>query len=140
MLSPSSVKQIPDRSSLQLQLLSRIIQVWLPVRSRADPDLWIKHGTTLHGSQVSRAWLRSAENIWNLIPNVVALYADVADPESQAGDEFYPLHPSTLRPMTATRVWTCAENKALALHECGLWEQSWRLKIRSYTTPIQAGE
>ncbi len=38
MLSPSSVKQIPVRSSLQLQLLSRISQIWLPVDSKStDP-------------------------------------------------------------------------------------------------------
>ncbi len=35
MLSPSSVKQIPVRSSLQLQLLSRISQIWLPVDSKS---------------------------------------------------------------------------------------------------------
>ncbi len=39
MLSPSSVKQIPVRSSLQLQLLSRISQIWLPVDSKStDPQ------------------------------------------------------------------------------------------------------
>ncbi len=35
MLSPSSVKQIPVRSSLQLQLLSRMSQIWLPVDSKS---------------------------------------------------------------------------------------------------------
>ncbi len=40
MLSPSSVKQIPVRSSLQLQLLSRISQIWLPVDSKStDPRI-----------------------------------------------------------------------------------------------------
>ncbi len=35
MLSPSSVKQIPVRYSLQLQLLSRISQIWLPADSKS---------------------------------------------------------------------------------------------------------
>ncbi len=35
MLSPSSVKQIPDRSSLQLQLLRRMSQIWLPVDNKS---------------------------------------------------------------------------------------------------------
>ncbi len=35
MLSPSSVKQIPVRSSLQQQPLSRIGQIWLPVDSKS---------------------------------------------------------------------------------------------------------
>ncbi len=34
MLSPSPVKQILVRCSLQLQLLSRVSQVWLPVDSK----------------------------------------------------------------------------------------------------------
>ncbi len=35
MLSPSSVKQILVRSSLQLELLSRISHIWLPVDSKS---------------------------------------------------------------------------------------------------------
>ncbi len=43
MLSPSSVKQIPVRSSLQLQLLSRISQIWLPVDSKStDPRIEVQ--------------------------------------------------------------------------------------------------
>ncbi len=40
MFSPISVKQIPLRSSLQLQLLRRIRQSWLPVNSTStDPQI-----------------------------------------------------------------------------------------------------
>ncbi len=40
MLSSTSVKQIPVRSGLQLQLLSRMSQIWLPVDSKStDPQI-----------------------------------------------------------------------------------------------------
>ncbi len=49
MLSPSSVKQIPVESSLQLQLLSRIGQIWLPVDSKStEPDIICRRGAILY--------------------------------------------------------------------------------------------
>ncbi len=54
MLSPSSVKQIPVRSSLQLQLLSRISQIWLPVDSKST-DRTLCVAVRAAGGAVSRA-------------------------------------------------------------------------------------
>ncbi len=63
MLSPSSVKQIPVRSSLQLQLLSRVSQIRLPVDSKSTDmaaarqgqdmrvGMWRMKETVKHGVQ-----------------------------------------------------------------------------------------
>ncbi len=50
MLSPSSAKQIPVRSSLQLQLSSRMSHIWLPVDSKSTTPYMMTLEATIFGS------------------------------------------------------------------------------------------
>ena len=70
MLSPSSVKQIPVRSSLQHQLFSRISQIWLPVDSKStDPQTALKN---LLGAGAHPLHFRPFLKIpWGLYPHCI---------------------------------------------------------------------